>query len=91
MMSAIFGGDPDTAASTIGWVTYLIAIIQYLIIALITSADKAGDLLSTFDLAIAHQREGLVEEFVEKEEAADGEDLDHPSTKQKSRTPKEPG
>ncbi|MFT6178972.1 MAG: hypothetical protein ACJAQT_001073 [Akkermansiaceae bacterium] len=44
MMSAIFGGDIDTTTATIGWACYLVAITQYLIIALITSADKAGDL-----------------------------------------------
>ena len=68
MMSAIFGGDPDSPAAVIGWVCYFLAITQYLIIALITSADKAGDLLSTFDQAIAEQREDLVEEFVEDDE-----------------------
>ncbi|MFT7173990.1 MAG: hypothetical protein ACI9NQ_002220 [Paracoccaceae bacterium] len=67
MMSAIFGGDIDTTTATIGWACYLVAITQYLIIALITSADKAGDLLSTFDRAIAEQREDLVEEFVERD------------------------
>lgn len=72
MMSAIFGGDPETPAAMIGWVCYFVAIIQYLIIGMITSADKAGDLLSTFDRAIAEQREGLVEEFVDTE----GEDDD---------------
>lgn len=65
MMSAIFGGDPDSTAATIGWICYLVAITQYLIIALITSADKAGDLLSTFDHAMAKQRENFVEEFVD--------------------------
>jgi hypothetical protein len=74
MMSAIFGGDPGTPPSTTGWVCYFVAIIQYLIIALITSADKAGDLLSTFDQAIAEQREDLVEEFVESEETENGEE-----------------
>ena len=73
MMSAIFGGDPDTAAATIGWVCYFLAIIQYLIIALITSADKAGDLLTNFDRAVAEQREELVEEFVEEDEATEAE------------------
>lgn len=70
MMSAIFGGDPDTPAAVIGWACYFVAIVQYLVIALITSADKAGDLLSTFDRAIAEQREDLVEEFVDEEESA---------------------
>jgi hypothetical protein len=68
MMAAIFGGDPDLPAATIGWVCYFLAITQYLIIALITSADKAGDLLSRFDRAIAEQREDLIEEFVEEDD-----------------------
>ncbi len=68
MMSAIFGGDPGTAESNIGWVCFFIAITQYLIIALITTADKAGDLLGSFDRAIAEQREELVEEFLEDKE-----------------------
>ena len=68
MMAAIFGGEPGLPAATIGWVCYFLAITQYLIIALITSADKAGDLLSSFDRAIAEQREELVEEFEEDEE-----------------------
>ena len=68
MMSAIFGGDPDTPAATIGWVCFFLAITQYLIIALITSADRTGDLLSTFDRAVAAQREDLIEEFIEETE-----------------------
>lgn len=68
MMSAIFGGDPDLPPATIGWTCYVLAITQYLIIALITSADKAGDLLSSFDRAIAEQREDLIEEFVSRED-----------------------
>lgn len=67
MMSAIFGGDAETVEGTVGWVCYFAAITQYLIIALITSADKAGDLLGRFDQAVAEQREDLVEEFAEKE------------------------
>jgi hypothetical protein len=68
MMSAIFGGDPDSPPALIGWVSYLVAIVQYLVIALITSADKAGDLLSTFDIAMAEKRKGLVKEFVEDDQ-----------------------
>lgn len=68
MMSAIFGGDAETVEGTVGWVCYFVAITQYLIIALITSTDKAGDLLGTFDRAVAEQREDLIEEFVEKQD-----------------------
>lgn len=68
MMSAIFGGEAGGLDSAIGWICYLLAIVQYLIIALITSADKAGDLIGSFDRAVAEQREDLVEEFVEEDE-----------------------
>ncbi|MDB4537934.1 hypothetical protein N9230_04895 [Akkermansiaceae bacterium] len=68
MMSAIFGGDAETLEGTVGWVCYFVAITQYLIIALITSTDKAGDLLGSFDRAVAEQREELIEEFSPEEE-----------------------
>ena len=67
MMSAIFGGDPDLPSAAIGWACYGVAIIQYLIIALITTADKTGDLLTTYDKAIEQQRENIIEEFVEED------------------------
>ena len=68
MMSAIFGGEPDAPGATIGWICYVLAIVQYLIIALITSTDKAGDLLEKYDKAIDKQREDLVDEFTEEDE-----------------------
>lgn len=77
MMSAIFGGDPDLPSAAIGWACYGVAIIQYLIIALITTADKSGDLLTTYDKAIEQQRENIIEEFVEE---------DSPETQKKSAT-----
>jgi hypothetical protein len=67
MMSAIFGGEPDAPSSTIGWICYVLAIVQYLIIALITSTDKAGNLIEKYDKAIGKQREDLVDEFTEKD------------------------
>ena len=68
MMAAIFGGDAGTMEGTVGWVCYFVAITKYLIIALITSTDKAGDLLGNFDRAVAEQREELIEEFSEKKD-----------------------
>jgi len=68
MMSAIFGGDPDSPGAPIGWICYGLAISQYLVIALITSTDKAGDLLAKYDRAIAEQREDLVDEFTEHDD-----------------------
>ena len=67
IMSAIFGGDAETVEGTVGWVCYFVSITQYLIIALITTGDKASDLLGSFDRVVAEKREELVEEFLEKE------------------------
>lgn len=49
----------------VGWVCYLLAITQYLIIGLVTRRDKALDMLSEFDRAVSDRRKELVEEFVE--------------------------
>lgn len=46
-----------------GWVCYLLAIIQYLIIGLVTSRDRALDVLSAFDRQMEIQRNKLIEEF----------------------------
>lgn len=56
ILSAIFGGVE-------GWVFYLIAIAQYLFIGLVTSREKAVDVLAEFDRKIAQKRRDLVEEF----------------------------
>ena len=47
----------------VGWVCYLMAITQYLIIGLVTSRDRAMDVLSEFDRAVAQRRIELIEEF----------------------------
>ncbi len=47
----------------VGWVCYLLAITQYLIIGLVTSRDRAMDVLSEFDRAVAQRRRELIEEF----------------------------
>lgn len=59
IMSTIFDG-------WVGWTCYWIAIIQYLIIGLVTSRDKALDVLSEFDRQVAMRREELIEEFYDK-------------------------
>lgn len=48
---------------TVGWVCYGLAISQYLIMGLVTSRDRAMDVLSEFDRAVAQRRRELVEEF----------------------------
>lgn len=47
----------------VGWCCYLLAITQYLIIGLVTSRDRALDVLSEFDRAVALRRRELIEEF----------------------------
>ncbi|WP_077027833.1 hypothetical protein [Fuerstiella marisgermanici] len=47
----------------VGWCCYLLAITQYLIIGLVTSRDRAMDVLSEFDRAVAERRKELIEEF----------------------------
>lgn len=46
-----------------GWVCYSLAIVQYLIIGLVTSRVRALDVLSAFDRQIEIQRNKLLQEF----------------------------
>ena len=63
ILSVIFGGLQ-------GWVFFALAIVQYLVIGLVTSRDKALDVLSEFDRKIAQQREVLIDEFHLRERTA---------------------
>lgn len=58
ILAVIFGETP-------GWIFYGIAITQYLIIGLVTSRDRALDVLQKFDAAVARQRQELKEELAE--------------------------
>lgn len=69
IMATIFDGTP-------GWVCYWIAIVQYLIIGLITSRDKAVDVLAEFDRKVAQRRRELIDEFAIR----DDEDESAPAT-----------
>jgi hypothetical protein len=53
----VFFGGPS------GWVFYAVAIVQYLIIGLVTSRDRALDVLSSFDRVVAERRQEIIEEF----------------------------
>ena len=55
----------------VGWCCYLLAITQYLIIGLVTSRDRALDVLSEFDRAVAERRRELIEEFHLPKDTAD--------------------
>ena len=52
-----------TKGQIIGWVCYFLAISQYLIIGLVTSRDRAIDVLTEFDRKMAQRRQELIEEF----------------------------
>jgi hypothetical protein len=56
---------------TLGWTFYTLAIVQYLIIGLVTSRDKAVDVLNQFDRRVAEQREDLIEELQLSQQAED--------------------
>jgi hypothetical protein len=49
----------------VGWVCYSMAIAQYLIIGLVTSRDKALNVLSEYDRQVALRRTALIEELTE--------------------------
>jgi hypothetical protein len=61
--SPVFAILAAIAPGTVGWVCYGVAIVQYLIIGLVTSKDKALDVLSEFDRQVALRRRELIEEF----------------------------
>lgn len=56
-------------SGTIGWVCYGMAIAQYLLIGLVTSKDRALDVLAQFDAAVALQRHEI-ESVVEQRKAS---------------------
>jgi hypothetical protein len=61
--SAVFAIIAVILGSTVGWVCYGLAVFQYLVIGLVTSRDKAFDVLGQFDREVARKREELIEEF----------------------------
>ena len=63
IIAVILGG-------TVGWVCYGLAVVQYLIIGLVTSKDRAKDVLARFDEEVAERRKELIEEFDLEEKPA---------------------
>ncbi|QDT99179.1 DNA topoisomerase I [Gimesia aquarii] len=61
--SPVFAILSAIAIDAVGWVCYGIAITQYLIIGLVTSRDRALDVLSEFDRQVTIRRRELIEEF----------------------------
>lgn len=75
--SPVFAILAAIAPGWVGWTCYVIAIIQYLIIGLVTSRDRAVDVLSVFDQQVAERREDLIREFHLQDHA---EARDQPAT-----------
>lgn len=61
--SPVFAILAAIAPGTPGWVCYGMALIQYLIIGLVTSRDKALDVIQIFDETVQRRREELIQEF----------------------------
>ena len=68
--SPVFAILATIAPGTAGWVCYGMALTQYLIIGLVTSRDKALNVLSVFDESFVQKRKELIEEFHLEKEAA---------------------
>ena len=69
----------DRERWAVGWICYLMAIVQYLIIGLVTSRDRAVDVLTEFDRAVARRRKELIEEFsLDETELAERTAIDQP-------------
>lgn len=77
IMAAIFGGEPGTTAWTVGWVCYGIAIAQYMVIGLVTSRDKALNVIGEFDRKVADYRAELLEEFGDEDNPVEEKDGEH--------------
>ena len=60
IMTVIFGAPQHPV---VGWICYFLAIIQFLIIGLISSRDKALDVLHEFDRQVKLRREQLSDRF----------------------------
>ena len=60
IMAVIFGAPMHPV---VGWVCYALAIVQFLIIGLVSSRDKALDVLKDFDQQIKLRRDELVDQY----------------------------
>lgn len=66
IMTVIFGSAPGTREFIIGWVFYGLAVVQYLIIGLITESDRLPGLLRQFD----QSADAIRREILSKENSA---------------------
>jgi hypothetical protein len=69
--SPVFAILAAIAPGTPGWVCYTMALIQYLIIGLVTSRDKALNVLQIFDETVERRRQELIDEFALNQDVND--------------------
>jgi hypothetical protein len=62
IMTVIFGNAPGTREFVVGWVFYGFAIVQYLIIGLVTERDRISGLLKQFDRSADAIRKEIADE-----------------------------
>ena len=61
IMTVIFGNAPGTREFVVGWVFYGLAIIQFLIIGLVTERDRISGVLLQFDRSADAIRQSIAE------------------------------
>jgi len=65
--SPVFAILACIAPGRVGWICYCLALVQYLIIGLVTSKDKALEVLTEFDRQVSMRRREIIDEFQLKE------------------------
>lgn len=60
IMTVIFGNAPGTKEFIVGWAFYGLAVVQYLIIGLITESDRLPGLLKQFDRSADAMRKEIM-------------------------------
>jgi hypothetical protein len=89
--SPVFAILAAIVSGWIGWLCYGMALAQYLFIGLVTTRDKALDVLSKFDRAVAERRRELLEEFEIVEKPKDTTPADQPAEETPAaKTPSDP-
>ena len=68
IMAVIFGAPTHPI---VGWVCYTLAIVQFLIIGLVSSRDKALDVLREFDQQVKLRRDDLAQNYADWGESDD--------------------
>lgn len=59
IMTVIFGGPAGSGESNVGWVCYALAVVQYLIIGVMTDSGRIAKLLEEFDRSAAAIRKEI--------------------------------